>query len=258
MAWYDDLCEYYKVTKDQAVQLSTRAPGRKPSLPGSPTTHAVSGKTFENLWDEKPRDTIQQKMDFYKDIGAWQAFRQCNYNKDIGLRYAYLFKRIVLSGVLCEYGCGIAPITNHLIENHSPRAREMTFHLVDVPGEHLCFAKWRLKKKAPHTNIVFHEISEAQPVPDFGNVKFDFVTIMDVLEHVPNPLCIVETITEHMTTGGILVENWIRGHNADRENLHEAEYERPMCMAYIDDNYIRLFKEGFRIWSKNASHSIPA
>ena len=258
MAWYDDLCEYYKVTKEQAVQLSTRSKGRRPSLPGSPTCKPVSGKTFEELWDMKPRKTMQQKMDFYKDIGAWQAFRQCNYNQDVGKRYSYLFKRIILNDVLCEYGCGVAPITNYLLENHGPRAQEVEYHLVDVPGEHLEFARGRLGKKAPQAKIVFHEISEAAPVPDFGATKFDFVTVMDVLEHVPNPLCIVENITEHMQEGGLFVENWVRGHDADRENLVEAEAEREMCMAYIEDNYIECYKEGFRIWKRYAANSIPA
>ena len=48
--WYADLCEYYHVTSAQAEELGTRKPGRKPDLPGSPTTHAVSGVTFEEIW----------------------------------------------------------------------------------------------------------------------------------------------------------------------------------------------------------------
>lgn len=258
MAWYDDLCEYYGVTKDQAIQLSTRSKGRKPDLPGSATCKPVSGMTFEELWDMKPRETMQQKMDFYKDIGAWQAFRQCNYNKDIEQRYSKLLKNIPDEGTICEYGCGIAPILNCIVDKRGPDI-PLKIHLVDVPGEHLEFALWRLSKKAPKLKILCHDdISEDVPIPDFGTTVFDFVTVMDVLEHVPNPLQIVENITDHMGPDGILVENWIRGHHADRENLREAEAERDFCMAYISENYVKIFNEGYRMWRKCEARSIPA
>ena len=55
MNWYDDLCEYYKVTPEEADLLGTRKTGRKPNLPGSLTCDPVSGKTFEEIWERKPR-----------------------------------------------------------------------------------------------------------------------------------------------------------------------------------------------------------
>lgn len=262
MAWYDDLCEYYGVTKEKAIELSTRSPGRKPSLPGSPTCQPVSGKTFEQLWDEMPRKTVQQKMGFYKDIGAWQAFRQCNYNKDIKQRYAPLFSIIMAmrGHPYCEYGCGVAPITNRLLDRMIENGIDgrMEFHLVDVPGEHLAFASWRLAKKMKHPslaqaiNVVFHEISEAKPIPYFGDTYFGVVSIMDVLEHVHNPLDVLKNIAAHQHASGVLVENWMRGGGADRENLVEAEAEREKCMDFIKENYANTHNEGYRIWVRKS------
>ena len=63
MEWWKDLCEYYKVDKETAIQLGVRKTGRKPNFPSSPTCPAVGGKNMEEFWDSKPRNTIQQKMD---------------------------------------------------------------------------------------------------------------------------------------------------------------------------------------------------
>ena len=46
--WSDDLCEYYGVSEEAALELGTRSSGRKPSLPGSKTCEPVSDMTFED------------------------------------------------------------------------------------------------------------------------------------------------------------------------------------------------------------------
>ena len=53
MEWYTDLCEYYKVSPEEADDLGTRKKGRKPNLPGSATCEPVSGLTFEEIWKGK-------------------------------------------------------------------------------------------------------------------------------------------------------------------------------------------------------------
>ena len=65
--WYTHLCKYYNVTPDEALKLGTRSKGRKPNLPSSITCKAVSDKTFEDIWEEKQRKSIQEIFDFYKD-----------------------------------------------------------------------------------------------------------------------------------------------------------------------------------------------
>ena len=55
--WYRDLCDYYGVTPEQALALGTRQTGRRPDLPGSATTHPVSGQTFEAIWSSRLRET---------------------------------------------------------------------------------------------------------------------------------------------------------------------------------------------------------
>jgi len=248
--WYTDLCEYYNVSVEDAIELGTRRSGRKPNLPSSPTCEAVSGKTFEELWDCKPRDTIQKKMDFYKDIGAWQVFRQCNYRKDYD--YAKKFYPYLFNGCsIVEYGCGVAPLTNFIIEN--PRdfdINSMNFSLVDVGGEHLNFAKWRLHKKAPHASFNFHEISQDCMLPVFDR-KFDIICVMDVLEHVPNPYDVINNLCNHSNSNAMMVETWVdKSHTASGPDLQEAEDERDITMTLIDCNFKWLSGRSARVHIK--------
>ena len=125
MNWYDDLCEYYSVTPEQALQLGTRSSGRKPDLPGSETCEPVSGMTFEDIWALKPRDTNEQIFEFYRDQGAWSTFRQCVRHVDLIGLHLNVFKIVAqyfsqtrgsLANIhFLEYGCGVAPFINTLL-----------------------------------------------------------------------------------------------------------------------------------------------
>jgi len=248
--WYQDLCEYYGVSEETAIELGTRKSGRRPSLPSSPTCKSVSGKSFEELWDEKPRDTIQQKMDFYKDIGAWQVFRQCNYRHNFNYS-SLIYSQLKNGASLVEYGCGVAPLTNYIIENpQNFDIKSMKFSLVDVSGEHLEFAKWRLKKKAPDVDFDFHEITSDYSIPLF-NRKFDIICIMDVLEHLPNPYVVMQYLCEQANPNAILVETWInKDHDAGGPDLQEAQDQRANTMELINANFDLLKKGSIRVRRK--------
>jgi len=252
MKWYDDLCEYYDVTPEEAIELSTRKRGRKPNLPASPTCQAVSGKTFEELWDEKPRETLQQKMDFYKDIGAWQAFRQCNYRQ--AENYNRFFGDYITgNSSIVEYGCGVAPFTNFIIEHRNDYGdiTNMKFSMVDVAGEHLEFAKWRLSKKAPNIDFDFHEITSEYAVPVFDR-KFDVICIMDVLEHLPNPYDVISNLINHSNQGAMLVETWIdkSGGKASGPDLEESELQKKETMALMKKEFDMIKGGTIRAWKK--------
>ena len=78
--WHTYLCEYYNITPKQAGELSARKWGRKPDLPKSATTHAVSGMTLDDVWTSRPRNSNKDIHQFYKDCGAWMSIRQARHN----------------------------------------------------------------------------------------------------------------------------------------------------------------------------------
>ena len=144
--WYSDLCEYYNVDPAEAILLSERKTGRRPDFPGSATCEPLSGMNWEELWDCKPRETLQQKMEFYNEIGAWQSFRQCNYRKDFPFAYFYNgFTRV--GDHILEYGAGVCPFANAYLGATENSYYKYSF--VEVECEHYRFGKWRLGKKSP-------------------------------------------------------------------------------------------------------------
>lgn len=249
MLWYKDLCEYYGVSSEEAINLGVRKTGRKPNLPGSKTCKPVSNKTFEELWDDNPRETIEQKMNFYKDIGAWQVFRQCNYRNKFD--YSSVFGEYLFDGAsILEYGCGVAPFTSYVLENY-PDYKNINFTLVDVGGEHLEFAKWRLAKNYPWSKINVHEVTPETIVPIFSS-QFDIVCIMDVLEHLPNPYDVIVNIFNHCNQGSILVETWVDKSDGKHggPDLEEAEKDRHRTNAFLNEKFHKIKNGSMRTYRR--------
>ncbi len=245
--YYSDLCEYYNVDALTAIKLGTRSKNRKPDLPGSKTCKPVSGLSFEEIWNSEPRDNLQSKFQFYKDLGSWMCFRQIEYRKDFNIEPFVKhinFNKEELN--ICEYGCGISIIVNKMIEQVNGNIPDnVKFHLVDVSGEHLEFAKWRLKKKAPKANIEFYEISTDNIVPKFTD-KLDFISLLDVLEHVPNPYDIMDNLVHYSNKDAVLFETWIDVPEPGYADLQESVDERDKTLKYMD-KYFPVFASGVDI-----------
>ena len=227
--WHQDLCDYYRVTPEQALQLGTRASGRRPDLPGSPTTHAVPGQTFEEIWASRERETPVDVHAFYQDMGAWATFRQVVYHRHHS--FDYLAREIERGTRICEYGAGVAPVCFWLVEHLRGIPLELT--IVDVPSEHLTFGHWRLQRrieelKAPVTLHVREVLPDKLPLEGF----FDIITILEVYEHLHNPLEVTVHLCDHLRPGGLLWENYIVHDNPAGADLPVAQQERPRVFAY--------------------------
>ena len=232
--WYQDLCEYYQVSPEQALQLGTRADGRRPDLPGSPTTHTVAGLTFEEIWQSRERRDPADIHGFYQDMGAWATFRQVVYHRDHS--FDFLAGDIKSGMRVCEYGAGVAPVCLWLVEHLNSVPLELT--IVDVPSEHLTFGRWRLERrikelKSPMT-VNTLEVLPAQ-LPLEG--AYDVITVLEVYEHLHNPLEVTIDLREHMRAGGLLWENYIVHEEAHAADLAIAQTQRPEVVKYLRQHF---------------------
>jgi len=253
MEWYNDLCEYYNVSPEEALELGTRAPGRKPSLPSSPTTHAVSNMTMEDIWGSSERKTLDEVFNFYKDQGAWSAFRQCVRHKDLKTLHMSIFQNLISLGALFngahigEYGCGVAPFLTSLLEDLDPtNAPALTLTLADVESEHFTFAQYRLpkileRKALKNIKLNFETITPTS-LPSFSPGKLNALLCFEVLEHVPSPIAALKNVHSHMVPNAIYVENFIKHDVSDDDendgpDLLSARKERPLYYEILDKEF---------------------
>lgn len=268
--WYKYLCEYYNVTPYEALELGTRKTGRKPNLPGSVTCNPVSGKTFEDIWEEHPRKTIPDIFKFYKDQGAWSSFRQSVRHKDLEnlhlgfLKYASQIGVLKQGSHICEYGCGVAPFITTFMK-HCPDDSKIKITVTDLDCEHFSFAQYKLKRIKEERNLKNIEINfltiDPYNLPNFGSFV-DLLFCFEVMEHVPSPLSVISNINNQLNSGAIYAENFIK-HEDDKDDgpdLLSARLERNKYYEFLNENF-KLIHPSLeesnanpnvtRIWRKN-------
>jgi ubiquinone/menaquinone biosynthesis C-methylase UbiE len=237
--WYEDLCEYYGVTPQQAGKLGSRSASRRPDLPTSSTTKAVSDMTMTEIWESKPRNTAEEIYQWQKDLGAWSAFRQCYYHRYD--RFDWLVKDLPSGSKYCEYACGSAPICNWIVEN----VKDRVFHFttVDVDCEHRTFGEWRLRRRIERSGRPFTlqplVVKPNAPLP-LTDRDYDVITVIEALVLIHNPLEVVRHITEHIRKGGKLWETYTVMDDHRTKNwtsFRQAQQQRPAVFDYIHANY---------------------
>ena len=230
--WAADLRDYYGVTTEHAEALGRRAKGRRPSLPGSATTAAVSGQTFEELWAARPRLDQRGIFSFYSDIGAWAAFRQTYYHRHTDAsRFVTGLPR---DGSLCEYGGGVGPVIDWIVR-HRPSGRYV-LTLADVPSEHLTFGDWRIRRKIERLGrpLTFETLTvEPDRLP--LQRMYDVIVVLEVYEHLPNPLEVTEHLLAHLNSGGRLWENFVEHDDPGGADLAVAQQERAAVFDLLRD-----------------------
>jgi 2-polyprenyl-3-methyl-5-hydroxy-6-metoxy-1,4-benzoquinol methylase len=180
----------------------------------------------KQLWFSKDRESIKDKMDFYKEVDIY-PFRQPYLKRFGGMRwYRYLVKHFKCPSVL-EYGCGSAILTEYLLEKFPT----LKYTVADIPSTTLEFVKW---KKAtygyPYEILTIGVGKDGIPL----RKPYDLIICQDVLEHTPNPLDIVISFTRNLSLGGVLVVDFLAA--ASGENLTEAVEQREDVKIYLKEN----------------------
>ena len=274
ISWHKHLCEYYKVTPEEALQLGTRSSGRKPNLPGSETCKEVSGMTYEDIWALSKRETVEDVFKFYKDQGAWSTFRQCVRHIELEQLHLSLLNSMSQAGGIfnnshfCEYGAGVAPFATTLLKNLPSKDVNLTISIVDVDCEHLNFAKYRLNSivkelDLKNINLEFYTV-EPESLPTFTK-KIDALICFEVLEHVPSPVEVIKNISKSMRPGSIYVENFIKHEVEEDEDsgpdLLSARNERSKYYDHVESMFNLIFPDVSysnenpnctRVWQRNS------
>jgi hypothetical protein len=116
----------------------------------------------------------------------------------------HIWKYLPKVGNYLEYGCSLAPYYNcskeFLIR---PNVR---WTLADIPGFAFHYAKYRYNE---HPGVKFITVQDfSNPLP--GDQAFDVIILTTVLEHVDDPVFLVNYLFSKMNAGGILVFDYIK------------------------------------------------
>lgn len=228
--WHRDLGEYYGVTPEQALELGSRSRGRRPDLPGSATSEPVSGKSFEEIWESNKRENPEEVHSFYQEMGSWAAFRQVVLHRRN--RFRHILRRVEPGSNLCEYGAGVAPLSFCCVE--TLRRGPASITVTDVAGEHFTFGIWRLNRLAGEMKApvrIQAVVVKPDGLPLTGT--YQTIVILEVFEHLYNPLEVARHLIAHLDRGGYLWENYLVEEEVDGADLQIAQVQRPEVMEIL-------------------------
>jgi len=209
--WVEELSNYFQASPQEVIKQYQK---KRP----------IAAK----LWNKKERSTEAQIHSFYKETDYY-IYHQNNFNHHksfFDIAVPLYFQKI---GYFCEYGCGVAPVTNWLIKKFPT----WQYTLVDLPCPTFKYTKWKFKDKK---NVNFSVVTTKKlPLKE----KFDVIVCKQVLEHVSKPLTIVKHQVQHLKPGGWLYLDFI---NAPRdENLESSAQQRGKVLQYLKRKMIPIF-----------------
>ncbi len=232
-----ELAEYFGLSRDEARRSCESA------LADS-----------QREWESSPRRTHDQIVDFYRRTRSylfehvwWHATEVETNSANAGiLNYA-------MQRGACEYldfGSGVG--ANAILF----AKRGLKVALADVSETMLDFARWRLARRGLQAELI--NLNE-QRLP---RERFDFVTALDVCEHLVDPGAEIERIAQSLKIGGAFVFNCRAGKDAERP-MHILPAAAPVLRSIrrnglreVADDGSALRRLGFRVVERGAQGRI--
>ncbi len=131
-----------------------------------------------------------------------------------------------------EFGCGSAPITTTLCEFQPPRG-DLQVWISDIETVPFHFAAHKL---APFRNV--HAVP-LRPENRFRfplAQKFDAIFCMTVLEHLQEPLAVIEHLRELLSPGGLLFFDYVKS-DATGLDTRAGLDQRAAVLAYVREHF---------------------
>jgi 2-polyprenyl-3-methyl-5-hydroxy-6-metoxy-1,4-benzoquinol methylase len=209
--WAKDLGKYFQISAQKAID-----------------NYLTKRPQTTNLWGKKKRNSEAKIHSFYKETDYF-VYRQSYFHRHKIYLDVALKMWLTPKGSLCEYGGGIGPFTNWLIKLFPG----WQFTIADLDCPTLTFAKWRFKNRK---NIHFTTVTPTKfPLKE----KHDLILVKHVLEHVSDPLAVVNHLLAHLKSGGWLFVDFIK--DTGKENLASAQQKRTKTINFLNSNLLPIF-----------------
>ena len=144
---------------------------------------------------------------------------------------AYTIAKYISPGDrICEYGCGLAPITQSLL-NYYP-SRNVNITATDIPSYMLHFLHWKFRD-TPYINITVLDPGDDSPLKE----TYDVITCMTVFEHLPRPLPIAKHLHQQLKPGGIFMFDYIKS-EGEGLDTQQALADRSKVLEFIKERQV--------------------
>jgi hypothetical protein len=177
------------------------------------------------------------EAEYYKTLGESQLCRQYMWHNTPGNGATVFLNPLLrafgdrkLQGL--DFGCGSAPLGFELMVH----GQKMDF--VDIDGAPAYeFLKWRCKKRAmPHAGFTLRD-------------KYDFILMMDSIEHIPNWKEVLTDLCGRLEYGGLLCTNYFYNH--DYDNAEHISMDKEAVRAHLLS--LDMYPQAPEAWVKGAN-----
>ncbi len=171
-----------------------------------------------------------------KHLEAWRDPRTVHYlfNHTYRLALAPLrahpyLRWVPRGGRIAEYGCGAAPILTSLARHY----RHLDLRLVGADIPHLLFhyARWKFRRDRFVTMVPVLPGDDAA-LPG----AYDTIFCMEVLEHLPRPIPVLEHFHRVLRPGGHLVFDYIRSDAVGFDTATSLR-DRPAALRFVLEHF---------------------
>jgi len=132
-------------------------------------------------------------------------------------------------GNVCEYGCGLGPISSSLCRFYPYLNIRIT--CADIPTIVFHFARWKFREQR-FVRMLAIDPSDEAPLDD----DFDTIFCKTVLEHLPSPLPVVQHLHSRLKPGGYFIFDYIKSEGGGLDTAG-ALRERIQVLQYVLSNF---------------------
>ena len=143
---------------------------------------------------------------------------------------AYRFvKYIPRRGSVCEYGCGAAPIATSLVKYYPHLNLRIT--CADIPHMIFHYTRWKFRSCPFVRAVMIHPGNDA-PLDE----EYDTIFCLEVFEHLPRPLPVLQHLEACLKPGGHLVFDYVRSEGKGLDTAAGLR-DRLKVLRYVSDRF---------------------
>jgi len=180
----------------------------------------------------------------------YNTFKEHQKKLGVNIRHRTIFKNLKSLGLkpesnVLEIGCGIGTVSSLIVKH----VTSGSFVGVDISNESIELAK-KINASSKNAEFIVNDMSTFS-----HKVKFDFIVLPDVLEHIPvnQHASLFKTISESSTKDAIVLINipepnclnWLRKHHPEGLQI----IDQSLSMQDLLNN---SYPHGFKLFSMNS------